>query len=291
MKKISLILLSLCLTVLVSAQKQAEITDSTVFKLNCDGVERTYTMHIPTGIKANAPLVVSLHGYGSRTIHRKDLNAAADKYGFAICYPLGYADSRGKLGWNVGYPSQKSSKINDAKFVYELSQHVSKQFNLSSKNTFCTGMSNGGDMCYQMAYTMPDAFAAYASIAGLTMMWVYQNHDVQKPVPFMEVHGTEDLTSKWEGDLTGKGGWGEYMPVPLAVSYMVAKNRCTEEIIELKAGKNPENKRSIIEHRYVNGIDGNEVWLFEIVGGTHSWADKDINTGEEIWRFFSKYVK
>ena len=27
----------------------------------------------------------------------------------------------------------------------------------------------------------------------------------------MEVHGTEDKTSKWEGDPFNEGGWGSYL--------------------------------------------------------------------------------
>ena len=34
-----------------------------------------------------------------------------------------------------------------------------------------------------------------------------------------------------------------------------------------------------------------EVWLYEIVGGKHSWGEQDIDTGEELWKFFSKFVK
>lgn len=42
---------------------------------------------------------------------------------------------------------------------------------------------------------------------------------------------------------------------------------------------------------FVNGINGNEVWLYEVVNGTHCWSNVDINTGEEIWKFFKKFVK
>ena len=51
------------------------------------------------------------------------------------------------------------------------------------------------------------------------------------------------------------------------------------------------NGRKVIAHRFTGGTGGSEVWLYEIVGGKHSWGEQDIDTGEELWKFFSKFVK
>lgn len=55
--------------------------------------------------------------------------------------------------------------------------------------------------------------------------------------------------------------------------------------------RTPENGRKVIAHRFTGGTGGSEVWLYEIVGGKHSWGEQDIDTGEELWKFFSKFVK
>ena len=47
----------------------------------------------------------------------------------------------------------------------------------------------------------------------------------------------------------------------------------------------------MVAHRFVGGTGGNEVWLYEVVDGGHSWAEKDMDTSEEIWRFFGRFVK
>ena len=47
----------------------------------------------------------------------------------------------------------------------------------------------------------------------------------------------------------------------------------------------------VIAHRYTEGTDGNEVWLYETVGGKHSWKETGVDTGEELWKFFSRYVR
>jgi polyhydroxybutyrate depolymerase len=32
------------------------------------------------------------------------------------------------------------------------------------------------------------------------------------------------------------------------------------------------------------------VWLYEMIGGKHSWFWDDMDTGDELWKFFSMYV-
>jgi poly(3-hydroxybutyrate) depolymerase len=152
-------------------------------------------------------------------------------------------------------------------------------------------MSNGGEMCYLLAYLKPDVFAAVAPVAGLTLEWMYRKLKARKGVPLFEIHGTEDRTSEWTGDPTNKGGWGAYVAVPLAVGYWAAANGCTHEITEEIPVKDPSNGHRAIAHRYVGGVGGNEVWLYEIVNGKHSWGEKDIDTAAEVWRFFRCYVE
>ena len=148
-------------------------------------------------------------------------------------------------------------------------------------------MSNGGEMCYLLAYSRPDVFAAVAPVSGLTLEWMYRDCDTPAPIPLFEIHGTEDRTSAWEGDLENKGGWGAYLPVEIAVGYWVAANRCVREQTDTLALR----RHPVVAHRFVGGNGGNEVWLYEVVDGGHSWAEKDMDTSEEIWRFFGRFVK
>jgi poly(3-hydroxybutyrate) depolymerase len=130
-----------------------------------------------------------------------------------------------------------------------------------------------------------------APVSGLMLEWLYKADDSTHPVPLFEIHGTADRTSAWEGDLDNKGGWGAYVAVPMAVHYWAAKNKCTGMQTDTIPGRTPENGRKVIAHRFTGGTGGSEVWLYEIVGGKHSWGEQDIDTGEELWKFFSKFVK
>ena len=79
--------------------------------------------------------------------------------------------------------------------------------------------------------------------------------------------------------------------IKAAVHYWAAKNKCTGMQTDTIPGRTPENGRKVIAHRFTGGTGGSEVWLYEIVGGKHSWGEQDIDTGEELWKFFSKFVK
>lgn len=254
-----------------------------------DGKTRTYTMYQPENVTAGAPLVVYVHGYGSKTRWLADLNAAADRHGFAVCYPDGLPDSRGKDGWKVGYPPQESLVIDEAAFFRKLLDEVCSKYNLSRENVFCAGMSNGGDLCYQFAYTDPTVFRAYASVAGLTFECTYLPYKLTLPVPFMEIHGTADKTSMWGGDHENTSGWGAYIPVPLAVAAIAANNRCTVVATDTVPSL-PESGKTVVRTVYSGAPSGADVVLYRIEGGKHSWAKKDIETSEIIWNFFEPYV-
>lgn len=277
----------MCLLCCSAMSAQTFVKDS----LRVDGKMRRFVTFLPEGIKEEAPLVVVLHGYGGSIWLENPMVAAAKRHGFAVCIPQGLRDPKGKPSWNVGYPSQAGWKQDDVKALCRIAQHVQKRHKLSRTNTFLTGMSNGGEMCYLMAFNNKQkTFKAVAPIAGLTMEWMYSQLEAKRPIPVMEVHGTADHTSEWGGDLENKGGWGAYMPVPLAVGYWVAKNRCTHEETE-RVESLKKDGHPVIKHRFTGGPTGCDVWLYEVVGAGHKWHTDDIDTGEEVWSFFSKYVE
>lgn len=248
------------------------------------GMIREYYLYTPAGLKEGAPLVLCLHGYGGSGANGKvELMDAADKHGFAICYPDGSPDPRGKKSWNVGYPFQKGMKTDDVDFIAKLAKSLKKEHGFSE--AFLTGMSNGGEMCYLTAQKKPDAFKAIASIAGLTLTDMMPLK-YKKPVPFMEVHGTEDHTSEWTGDPENEGGWGAYMAVPAALSHIIAANGCVSVTITNLPQR--EGRNQVILHHFQGGAA--DVLVYKVVGGNHSWSDKDMDTCDAILEFFKAYL-
>ena len=263
-------ILSVCFIAVITILNMSA-QDIKEYKFRHDGIERSYWLYLPENHE-NAPLVLCLHGYGGKAEgYRPELIEVAKENGFALCYPQGEKAPKGKTGWNVGYPAQEGMKTDDVDFVCDLVRHLQKTFKLSKLNTFYSGMSNGGEMCYILATQKPDMFSAYATIAGLTMEWLYKDYRPSKAVPIMEVHGTADKTSKWEGDPFNEGGWGAYISVPQAVGVWVAEARCTHEVTE----ELPLVRNKVILHKYVGGDPAwengpaTEVRLYEIVDGKH----------------------
>ena len=294
-KKSVVVLFVLAFCLGIQAQDKTPVQQRcTYHTMKHGGVEREFYLYRPAGLAADSPLIICLHGYTGSAINGKaGLMDVADRHGFAVCYPQGLQDPKGKSSWNVGYPSQEGMKTDDVDFIVKLSRHVAKEFGLSRENIFLTGMSNGGEMCYLTAQKKPKAFKAIASIAGLTLTNMMPLR-YRKPVPFMEVHGTEDRTSEWTGDPENKGGWGAYLAVPVSISYIVAANGCISETttrLPLREGRN-----QVILHHFQGGIPAfkggpaADVLLYEVIGGNHSWSDKDMDTYEAIWDFFSMYL-
>lgn len=253
------------------------------------GQTREYFVHIPKNLAPERAMVIMLHGHGGTAENYcPAILETADKYGFAVCFPQGLEEPEPKSvpAWNVGYPFQKGWKVDDCKFILALAEKLRRDYDLDRRNFFFSGMSNGGEMCYLMAHRYPGKFAAIGSLAGLCMEWIYRSMYPPQAVPFLEIHGTADVVSRWGGDPQNNDGWGEYVSVPAAVGRMVSANCCTYEQLDTL----PLRRNLVIRHHYCGGTDGKDVFLYEVRGGGHSRGEKDLDLGEELWMFFSKYL-
>ena len=291
MKRLTLILALIASFTAAFAQKH--ITDS----LMINGQMRTYTMFLPEGIQKDAPLVVFMHGYSKKKVKNFDrfgLDPVAAREKFAVCYIHGLPDSTNHYGYYVGYPPQASMQKHETSDICKITETVQERYQLSKVNAFATGMSNGGDMCYLMAYEGQNTFRALAPVAGITLNWIYQKYEAPHPISIYEIHGTADKTSSWYGDMENKGGWGAYIPVPVAVGRIITVNGCTEEYVTELPRREGRNQVTLYQFKAgkpaVKGGRPTEVWLYKVEGGNHSWSDKDMDTCSEIWRFFSQWI-
>lgn len=291
MRKIFSLLFLLCTLSYATAEDLNGTGTLTEHTFRHKGVEYIYSLYIPQNIKADAPLLMVFHGYGSRDIPsiKYGFQPVADKHGFAICYPRGPKDQKGKRYWSVGYQFHIDNGMmrDDTGFAVRLVKHLQKNYNLSRHNVFATGHSNGGAMSYMLAYKEPETFAAVASVSGHIMEVTYRALEPKLPIPLMEVHGTLDPLSRWNGDPYNNDGWGADIAIPRAVGLWAATNRCTHEVTEVL----PLRRNKVIAHKFIGGTNGNQVWFYEVVGGKHSWAENDMDTAAEIWKFFSLYLK
>ena len=293
---VKLILTFSYLTLFFSCSKNK---DQLSFVFEHDGIAREYMLYIPSTVKPQAPLIFVLHGLGSTNSHIRDysqMDLVADKNGFVVCYPQGTGSTKntihtkkGSSFWNVGYEIHKNEVVDDVSFLTSLAIYLQQEYDLDPEKTFCTGMSNGGDMSYLLGCQAPEVFKAIASITGCMMEWIYKSCDNNSPIPVFQIHGTRDNITYYDGDIKNRDMWGAYLGVESTIQFWVDRNMCSKSIIDTIGFVNNES-RYIVREKFLNGVDENEVWLHKVIDGGHDWVqkslEKDFNTSEEIWKFF-----
>ena len=272
------------------------------------GLEREYMLYIPQSAEKNSPLVFMLHGLGSThtiIMNYSQMNQVADKHGFVVCYPQGIRGAentrhtkKGTPFWNVGYETHKNETVDDVSFIKSLAIYLQQEYNLDPEKTFCTGMSNGGDMSYLLGCEAPDIFKAIAPITGCMMGWIYESCNKNNPVPVFQVHGTADKTTYYDGDVDNRDKWGVYMGVETTINFWVDRNECKEVNIDTLPDIDRNDGSIVITEKYTGGRNNNEVWFYKVINGDHEWppgwpvksGNGDLNTSEEIWKFFQHFI-
>lgn len=258
---------------------------------NHNGLIRDYIYYQPSNIQNDAPLVFVAHGYSGSAqsiMNYSGFNALADQYGFAVCYPNGTQDNGGDNFWNVGYLFTAGSNVDDVDFLISLAHELQTSYNLSSINTFITGMSNGAELCYLIACESSGTFSAYAPVAGTIFPNGFSNGSCNSnPSPIFEIHGVNDNVSYFSGDPNDQF-WGPYLGIDSILDFWVNTNGL--DILEIDTLPNVNNNNKYtISYKYSSNNSINEVWLYKHKNG-HSWDVDDINVHEEIWDFFTKYI-
>ena len=272
------------------------------------GLEREYMLYIPQSAEKNSSLVFMLHGLGSThtiIMNYSQMNQVADKHGFVVCYPQGIRGAentrhtkKGTPFWNVGYETHKNETVDDVSFIKSLAIYLQQEYNLDPEKTFCAGMSNGGDMSYLLGCEAPDIFKAIAPITGCMMGWIYDSCNKNDPVPVFQVHGTADKTTYYDGDVDNRDKWGVYMGVETTINFWVDRNECKEVNIDTLPDIDRNDGSIVITEKYTGGRNNNEVWFYKVVNGDHEWppgwpvksGNGDLNTSEEIWKFFQHFI-
>ncbi|WP_051229768.1 T9SS type A sorting domain-containing protein [Psychroserpens burtonensis] len=273
------------------------ITQAQFITFEHDGIDRQYLYYEPASLNENMPLVFVMHGFtGDANSMRNysEMNQIADQYGFAVCYPRGTFDSDGNRFWNVGYAFHQTETVNDVGFLTELAEYLQTTHGLNPDFTFATGFSNGGEMCYMLACQAFDTFKAVAPVAGMIMQDILDDCDDSPPIPLFEIHGSQDNVTPLSGDPNNNDGWGAYPSISSTINYFVEKNECTSNNTQTLPNIDNSDGSFVNSTKYLNGINNNEVWYYEVVGGGHdwpgAWGNMDINAGEEAWLFFQNQI-
>lgn len=260
------------------------------------GIEREYIFYLPASAMPNCPLVYVCHGYtGSAQgiMNYSGFNALADIFGFAVCYPQGIDDSFGNAFWNVGYDFQNNETVDDVSFLLNLTNAFEDDYGILADEVFCTGMSNGGDFCYLLACQASEHFKAVAPISGMIMQEIMDDCNPTNEVPILEIHGTNDNVTYFDGDPNNNDGWGAYPSIPQTIEFFVNLFDLAEEEVYAFADIDPNDGSEVTAVRYGDPEGGcAEVRLYTVEGGGHDWpgayGNMDIDASLEAWLFFEQ---
>ena len=296
-------LLFLLILISFSCEKNLEENNSTIeitypydFFFDHNGVNRLYTLYKPENLKEKAPLVFVLHGYTSNStniMNYSKMNEIADQNGFMVCYPQGTTNIyTGQTHWNANL--NEMSSVTDSEFLTDLAKKLQAEFNLSEKNTFACGMSNGGFMSYTLGCERSDTFKAIASITGTMSGYDWNNCNPNK-VPVLQISGTNDMVVPMDGSMSLAGGWGGAPKIQDIMNYWGDINECTQTQTQNLPDSNKTDNSYVSIEKKVDCFNNHQVWFYTVYGGAHTWpgawGNMDINASEEIWDFFSRYIE
>ena len=270
------------------------ISNAQYSTFNHGGLNREYIYHEPLNLAANSPLIFVMHGYSedASTIEwYSGFNAIADSVGFAVCYPRGINDFLGNRFFNVGYDFHIGIEtVDDLSFLEALATHLQTIHGLDSNRTYATGLSNGGDMCYKIACQGSGVFKATAAVAGMMLEDIQDSCTNNISIPILEIHGTDDNVTYYDGDMNNTGGWGAYAAIDTMMFFFANRNSYTSFQSLNLPDINSSDGSTVTCLKYTNPSNCNDVWLYRVVGGGHDWpgssGNMHINSSVEIWNFF-----
>jgi polyhydroxybutyrate depolymerase len=219
-------------------------------------------------------------------------NQLADEFGFAVCYPQGTIDSYNNTFFNVGYDFQNNETVDDVAYLLNLTTYFQTVNSIDPTKVFCTGMSNGGDLCYLLACQASETFRAVAPISGMIMQDIMDDCSPETEVSILEIHGTEDDVTYYDGDPNNVDGWGAYPSIPETMSFF--NNLFGLQLLSNEdfPNTNTNDGSTVSSEKYGASSSCTEVWLYMVSGGGHDWpgayGNMDIDASREAWMFFEQ---
>lgn len=271
MKKL---LLSFCVMAFATFSVMAAKVEKNV-NIKVGNDTRTFKLYVPNNVKADAPLVFSLHGTGGSSNDKAPFRSdVADKYGCIVVYPQGQTINFPVFGGDLPGWRSTGEYTQDIDFFKAIIEEVNKTYPIDRKRIYCCGFSNGGMMTYTVANQCSDIFAAFASISGFPLNEFHLHHTSARPFPFLHIHGKADDFVK-------------YSLVPTIVDNIVARNGC-----------NPVAEVKTVSGKYRKSVyaatEGSFPYIYyEIDGMGHNDFTnntEDNSSAITMWKFFSQYT-
>ncbi len=165
----------------------------------------TYHIVLPEGAIGPVPAFVFLHGYGGEgvgLIRNKGIVNLMLARGYAVITPDGQPRENGK-GRTWDFHPDRPATRNETAFLISVAEDAASKYQVRRDQMLLAGFSIGGSMTSYVACQAPDAFAAYAPLAG--SFWRPHPDACAGRVRLLHTHGKADRTVPLTGRRIGLG--------------------------------------------------------------------------------------
>ena len=165
----------------------------------CTLANGSYHIVLPNESGAPAPAVVFIHGYGSSgegSLRNTGMVSTFLARGYAVIAPDGQP-REGRPGRSWDFHPARPARRDEAAFIQAVADDAAARFGLDRSIMLLAGFSIGGSMTSYLACAAPDAFRAYAPVAG--SFWRPHPEACAGPVDLLHTHGWKDSVVPLEG--------------------------------------------------------------------------------------------
>jgi polyhydroxybutyrate depolymerase len=255
--------------------------------ITSDGVERSYILHVPAsyGGTSATPIVFVFHGFAFNADFIKGYTLFGDlgeEENFITVFPNGLGEPP---RWNDG---GDVTVADDIQYFRDLLTYLEEELCLDPDRIFLAGYSNGGGMAQRIACALPERIAAFGTVAATYV-------DCKAPVPWLAVHGIDDLLVPFEGGFNPpERGGGAFLPARRVVSEWARELGCDG----LGLISRPASEVELTTFARCAKGDG-EALLYSIIRGGHTWpgaydlptatvgfTSKQLDATKTMWDFF-----
>jgi polyhydroxybutyrate depolymerase len=294
--------------------------------------DRAYDLVLPDSYDGTSPIpvVVAFHGGGgnrtgaARTTcptgdvrEPECLHELGRVEGFAVVYPDGVPgkgllkESRtwnaggGVDGWRCTSGRACEEDRDDIRYIRAMLDDLERRVAVDPERIYATGLSNGGAISHRVACEASDRFAAIAPIGGAMQLTTSDACEPERPVPVLQIHGTDDPCWVYEGGESecpvGQRGL-KHVPVARTMDEWAAINGCSDGSTTAPLPDPEDDGTTTVRQTWTGCLATTE--HLRIDGGGHLWPNGLQYLGERtvgvtprdwgnevIWAFFEAHPK
>ncbi len=219
-------------------------------------------------------------------------NVLADQENFVVVYPYGELRR-----WNdASVSTDQGLRVDDIGFISTLLDSLLDTDPIDFTRVYAVGYSDGAFFSARLACELSSRITAIALVAGSMAAQIARNCNPQRPVPVIQLRGTED-------QIVPSEGFPGYLSTEEVTQTWVEINGCNPTPGVTGLPDKVDDGTSVTRFTYQHCLQGAEVQLFQIQGGGHTWpgstgfklerilgrTSQELDGTRLIWSFLQPY--